>query len=110
MGKEYRYEGETFLLDDSEGCYIKVTYKAHEGYVGVNLKGTPEQPYCWYTSSKHVTKDGLTLGNVHGPTIIDNLNVLCSAILRNARDAEARKEFNPEEACEALHEFVEKLA
>ena len=31
MSKEYKYEEETFLLDDSKGCYVKVTYKNQLG-------------------------------------------------------------------------------
>ena len=27
MPKEHKYQGETFLLDDSKGCYIEVNYR-----------------------------------------------------------------------------------
>ena len=42
MAKEYKHQGETFLLDDSKGCYVKITYKDQVGYLGVNLQGSAE--------------------------------------------------------------------
>ena len=30
--KEYKYQGETFQLDDSKGCYAEVTYKDLKGF------------------------------------------------------------------------------
>ena len=36
--KEYKYQGETFQLDDSEGCYVTVTYKHLKGHAGVNIR------------------------------------------------------------------------
>ena len=38
--QKYIYEGETFLLDDTKGCYIEVEFKDTKMYVGVNLQGT----------------------------------------------------------------------
>ena len=35
---DYEYEGETFKLDDSKGCYVEVTYEGLTGYFGVNIK------------------------------------------------------------------------
>ena len=111
MAKEYKFEGKTFELDDSKGCYIVVAYKGLVGYVGVYLQGTPEQPYCWWAESESVvTEDGLTIGNSTGASIEDNLQALCRELLRKQRAAEGRKAFKPEEACKALHEFAETLA
>ena len=47
--KEYKYQGETFQLDDSKGCYVEVTYKYLTGYLGVNLgaRATDQNPYVW---------------------------------------------------------------
>ena len=44
MAKDYQYDGATFLLDDSQGCFIEVKYKEQVGHVGVNLRGTKEHP------------------------------------------------------------------
>ena len=110
MGKEYKFEGETFELDDSNGCYIEVSYKGLVGYVGVYLQGTAEQPYCWWAeNATFVTADGLTNGNATGADIESNLRDLCRTLLRKHREAEGRKAFKPEEACESLHDFVKSL-
>ena len=109
MPKEYKHQGETFLLDDSKGCYIEVTYHEAVGYVGVHLNGTKENPYCWQTNDRRVTDDGLTNGNSTGGELSDNLNALCSELLRQHQVHEAKKEFQPEQACKGLHEFYEKL-
>ena len=109
MPKEHKYQGETFLLDDSKGCYIEVNYDGLVGYVGVHLNGTEESPYCWETNDRRVTDDGLTNGNSNGKELSDNLNDLCSELLRQHQEREAKKEFQPEQACKLLHEFYQKL-
>lgn len=110
MPKEYKHEGETFLLDDSKGCYIEVTYENLTGYVGVHLGGTVDTPYCWWPE-KHqwVTNDGLTNGNSNGKELSTNLDALCRELLRQYQEDEARQKFQPEQACKSLHEFYEKL-
>ena len=110
MATEYKYEGETFLLDDSKGCYAEVTYKDQVGYVGVNLQGTPGTPYSWRPElSQRVTPEGLTRGISSGGDFESNLHALCTEPVRRQREAEAHKRFDPEAACKSLHEFVEKL-
>ena len=109
MAKEYKFEGETFGLDDSKGCYVEVSYKGQVGYVGVYLRGTKEQPYCWYDGDSVLTKDGLSAGNSARGGMEGNLHALCRALVRKHRDAQAREAFKPEEACEGLHEFVKSL-
>ena len=110
MSKEYKYEEETFLLDDSKGCYVKVTYKNQLGYLGVNLEGSAERPYCWWDDGdRPVTPDGLRFGNATGVEEEGNLRALCGSLLRRHREAEARKVFNRREACDSLHEFVKGL-
>ena len=111
MSTEYKYQGETFLLDDSKGCYIEVTYRDQLGHVGVNLQGTKDAPYAWSVNRpSRITADGLSSGVSSGPDEESNLLVLCHEMLRLQREAEARKAFNREAACKSLHEFVEALA
>jgi hypothetical protein len=107
--KKHEVDGEIFQLDDSKGCYIEVTHKDLVGYVGVNLRGTAESPFCWQTSDTQLTPDGLKIGNVNGPGEEVNLQALCRSLVQTHRQNEARKAFNPKDACEALHEFMEKL-
>ena len=110
MIKEYKYEGEAFLLDDTKGCYTEVSYKDQVGYVGVNLQGTAESPYAWWAEgSSWVTPDGLVNGNSNGPDMASNLRALCGDLIRRHRREQAREAFKPEEACESMHEFVESL-
>ncbi len=110
MATEYKYEGETFQLDDSKGCYVEVTYRDQIGYLGVNLEGTKGTPFVWYSNRPDVvTPDGMKFGNSNGPDEATNLKALCADLLRLQRQAEAREAFNPEEACKSLHEYVESL-
>ena len=110
MAKEYKHQGETFLLNDSKGCYVKVTYKDQVGYLGVNLQGSAESPYCWWDDGdRPVTPDGLRFGNSNSVDEEGNLRALCGSLLRRHKQAEARKVFNPKEVCHSLHEFVKGL-
>lgn len=111
MNKKYIRNGNTFLLDDSKGCFIEVTFDEQVGYLGVNLQGTNERPYCWRTGGSHrVTPDGLTSGNSNGGSIEDNLNALCDELVRIQALAEAQESFKPEAACKALHEYTQKIS
>ena len=110
--KKYEFNGETFQLDDSKGCYIEVTYKGLVGYVGVNLKdGTSSKQYSWTAPGigSGVTKDGVAGGVPATGGLDGNLQALCRALIAKHGEAEAHKAFKPEEACVALHEFMEKL-
>ena len=78
MNKEYKYQSETFKIDDSKGCYIEVTYRDQKGYLGVYLQGTAEKPLCWYDNQSVVTKDGLKAGNVVGRDMEAGLRALCA--------------------------------
>lgn len=111
MASEFKYQGETFLLDDSKGCYIEVTYKDQVGYVGVKLQGTQGEPYCWWADSQSVvTPEGLTNGLSEGPSLQSNVQALCKDLIRRQQEAEARKSFDSEAACKSLHEFVETIS
>ena len=107
--KEYKFQDETFELDDSKGCYIEVTYKGLVGYVGVNLQGTPSAPYSWTLDVAAITESGLARGNSPSAGITGSLRALCRELLKKHREAEGRKAFKPEEACAALHEFAKSL-
>ena len=54
----YEYEGETFMLDGSKGCYVEVTYKGLKGYFGVNISGTgtDQYPYSYYVGGGGVCR------------------------------------------------------
>ena len=107
--QKYDYQGETFLLDDTKGCYIEVEFKGTKSFVGVNLQGTSDHPYTW-GPDKYVTPDGLSLNYGGGfQTVEQALNNACQSMLNSWRESQARKEFKPEEACEALHNFVKNL-
>ena len=109
MAIEYKFQGESFILDDSKGCYIEVTYKEQTGYMGVYLKGTAEKPLCWYDKPGVVTKDGLQAGNITSGDPEAGMQALCKQLLANHRLAEKRRAFRPEEVCKSLHEFVHTL-
>ena len=107
--QKYSYQGQTFLLDDTKGCYIEVEFKGTKSFVGVNLQGTPEHPYTWGPND-YVTSDGLSLNYGGGfQTVQEALNSACANILDSYRESQARKAFKPEGACQALHQFVKNL-
>ncbi len=113
MPKEYKYDGETFLLDDSKGCYIEVTYEGLTGYVGVNLssEGTQATPYAWAVLNHIggvVVDDGLNDG-LKVSTIEEGLRRLCNWLIQHHTEQQAHKAFDREKACGELHEFYEKL-
>lgn len=109
--KIYKYRGETFELDDSQGCYVEVTYKTVKGWVGVNLAdtATDESPYSWYTNQGVVTPAGLKAGNSHGSSFESNLEALCARLVEDYRTAEAAKMLNRDKYCQTLHEFMKQL-
>ena len=112
MARQYRYKEEVFELDDSQGCYVKVSYKDKVGYLGVNLRsGTQDNPYAWWSnpSTSVITKDGLLGGNVNGGGLEDNLNALCTQVLAEYRQGEAHRALQPEVACQSLHNFLKTL-
>ena len=107
--QKYTYQDEEFLVDASKGCYREVAYKEQVGFVGVNLQGTRENPYCWHTEKSLVTDEGLKIGNVAGGGIKANLDQLCKQLVVLQRESDARKIFDREEACKLLHDFFEEL-
>ena len=109
MGKEYKFEGETFFVDNSKGCYLEVSYQGLVGYVGVWVAGTPEGPFGWSTSRSAVTDEGLRGGNLGIARIESSLDGLCANLLRQYQQEVGRRSFKPDEACQAIHDFAEKL-
>ena len=104
----YEYEGETFKLDDSKGCYVEVTYKGLTGHFGVNSSGTgtDQYPYSYYVGDEeYVTPDGLTEG-AQSPSPEVARDSLCAELLDKFRTQEAVKTFDPAKYCKELHDAV----
>ena len=100
--KEYKYQGETFLLDDSNGCYVEVTYKGLKGVVSVNIgdNRSEQSPYSWNI-------DGSGRSGMY--SFKETLDSLCDQLLRKFRAAEAAAAFDPKLYCEVLHDGVKNL-
>ena len=112
--KEYKYQGETFQLDDSKGCYVEVTYKYLTGYLGVNLgaRATDQNPYVWDTDKRpefYVTPKGLKYGISSGAAFEENLDALCNRLLQEFQLEEAAKAFDHKKYCAELHDRVKNL-
>ena len=112
--KHYQHEGETFKLDDSKSCYVKVTYKDITVYIGVNIgvNATDRNPYVWYTDKRienYVTPKGLSIGNSNGASFESNLGALCDQLLREFQTREATKTFSHAKYCKELSEAVKNL-
>ena len=107
----YPYEGETFKLDDSKGCYVEVTYKGLTGYFGVNVRGTgtDQLPYFYYVGGEqHVTPKGVTAGN-RSRSFNEARDETCMELLDKFRAQEASKTFDSAKYCEELHDAVKNL-
>ena len=107
--QKFSYQGKEFSADQSKGCYIEVAYREQLGYLGVNLQGTKENPYCWHTEKSLVTAEGLQIGNVSAGGPKGNLDALCRQLVTLQERADAQKAFDREGACEDLHDFFKEL-
>ena len=107
---EYTYQDEIFQVDNSNGCYLEVTYRDLKGYVGVNLRpdATDETPYLFLTGRgmDAVTDYGLRRGRRRGDSVEDALNGLCEWMMK----VHSNRSFDRERHCRALDEFVNGLA
>ena len=104
--KVYKFDGETFELDDSKGCFVTVSYRDEVAYLGVNLRdGSDRRPFryagAWQTSAQ---PDGLASGS-RVATFEDGLVGVCRLLL----ERQQQLEFDREKACTALHDETAKL-
>ena len=109
--RDYTYKGETFKLDDSNGCYVKVTYKGLIGYFGVNIRGTgtDQYPYSYLVGGEeNVTPDGMKWGD-RSQSFNEASDSLCTALVRMFRTQEAVQKFDPAKYCKELHDAVKNL-
>ena len=109
IARKYNYQDKEFIVDQSKGCYLEVAYLEQIGYVGVNLLGTKQSPYCWHTRKNVVTDEGLKNGNVSTGGLRGNLDNLCLELIRLQGVSDAQKDFDRESACEDLHDFFKDL-
>ena len=104
----YGDEGETFELDYSDDCYVKVTYAGLTGYFGVNISGTGSDllPYLFYVGDEeYTTPNGLTNGQ-ECSSFNEARDSLCAELARIIREKEAVKTFDPAKYCKELHDAV----
>ena len=109
--RDHEYEGETFKLDDSKGCYVEVTYEGLTGYFGVNISGagTDQYPYSYYVGDEeYVTPDGMRWGD-RSSSFEDARDRTFDVLLEKFRTQEAVKTFDPAKYCEELHDAVKNL-
>ena len=91
--KDYKYKGETFQVDATGGCEIKVSDNKHSITISLNNGG----PSVYKVST---VKGGWWW---HTNTVEESLNQACRELLKS------RKAITQEEACKALTEFVGTL-
>ena len=118
MAKEFKHDGETFLLDDSKGCFVEVTYAEHQEYVGVvgvNIRGTASAPYAVNVISTpngsgrdRVIKGDQVDGN-SARDMGDALDKCCKSLVDARLQDEDRNQFDPEATCHNLHEYLASL-
>ena len=93
MEKKYEYRGETFYIEDTDKCEIKVSDGVNVLSITPNAAGssvyrvsTVKGGWWWHTN-----------------TVKESVERACRDLL------ESRKGITPEEACEDLHEYVKGL-
>ena len=91
--KEYKYQGETFQVDDSGGCEIKVS----DGQNTISITPNNDGPSVYKVST---VKGGWWW---HTNSVKESVDRACSDLI------ESRKAITSEEACKALSEFVENI-
>ena len=108
---DYKYKGETFKLDDSNGCYVEVTYKDLTGYFGVNIggTGTDQDPYSYYVGGEeYTTPDGMTAGS-SSSSFNEARDLTCGELLEIFSTQEAAKTFDRAKYCKELHAAIKNL-
>ena len=108
--RDYKYKGETFKLDDSNGCYVKVTYKDLTGSFGVNISGnaTDQRPYFYWEDESYATPDGMRSGDPSS-SFEDARDRTFDVLLKKCRTQEAAKTFDRAKYCKELHDAVKNL-
>lgn len=107
--KKYKYEGETFLLDDCDGCHIRVTYVEHPDLSELVMASPPAGTPGIYI----VGGPGLPKATAASPG--DGVNKACKILIARrqmqdvVRTAAEAGSARHERDCEALHEFVAGL-
>ena len=109
MTKEYKYDGNTFLLEYSDEGYIRVTYRDQVGVLGIAQNGTLDSPYRWSVGIDSASSGLVRSGTSSGDELERNLIGLCKDLMQSQRWSEALKAFKPEDAREGLKEYYEKL-
>ena len=94
MEKVYKYTGEEFLLDDANGCFIKVTYKDQVGCLALASRGTADNPYRWAGGS-YAPPGGLRSETSSGRDVEQNLQGLCRSLIHQHRMVRANLDPHP---------------
>ena len=106
--KEYLYKGETFQLDDSQGCYIEITYKDQKGWVVVNIS-IENYGYAITDRAAEVTASGVQSRYGARNTIMEAVDFLCLILLLNQKKVDEYKPLDRIALCAELHSFMDKL-
>ena len=93
MAKKYQYQGETFQVEDTDNCEIKVS----DGVTVLSITPNTGGPSIYRVST---VKGGWWW---HTNTVEESINRACLDLI------ESRKSTKPEEACDALHNYVKNL-
>ena len=106
---EYKYEGETFEIQQVyEGVY-EVSYKEVKGLVGVTVSATADRPYGYSIGATNASVDGLSGGNFGYGTVEEPLRLLCRQLMAHQREIEGQRAFDRKKASEDLQDFFRSL-
>lgn len=93
MAKKYLYQGETFQVEDTNNCEIKVS----DGVSTLSITPNSGGPSVYRVST---VKGGWWW---HTNTVSESIDRACRDLIEN------RESTTPEEACKDMHEFVKAL-
>ena len=107
--KEFKYQGETFTLDDSKSCLIEITHAedpSKKGWAGVNVgEGDKNYPYATTLSEGSFNEKGVTIANGgRSETVQESVEQCCKLILREME----RDGFPAKEYCAKLQAWVDE--
>ena len=111
---KFEHDGEVFTirpLPETDSC-LEMSYGDPDtvvGYVGVWAEGTPERPFGYTTSDGRCGPEGFRPNNVGYSSPDEALKALAGQLLRQYRDNQGRREFDPKKEAEVLREFIKSI-
>ena len=106
---EYKYEDETFQIQQVYEGVHEVSYKDVKGLVGITVSATADRPYGYSITPTNATADGLSGGNFGYGTVEEPFRLLCRYLVARHLEIRGRQAFDHNKAAEDLKDFFKSL-